>query len=232
MPNHRQKSQPTLANLPWQLVDLVRKQNPVILTIANNVTPAKVADGLSAIGASPVMSAEPAEAREMAALAKAITINLGTITTSQLKEIHTVLDANAGRAPLVLDPVAVSGINYRRETAQQLLNDYYFTVIRGNAGEIATLAGINWAGHGIDAGHGDADPITIAKKCALKYHCQVVLSGATDVITDGQHTYLNSLSSPYFVTNVGSGDMLSSVIAAYLGMIDDDLKACAVATTA
>lgn len=218
--------------LPWHLIDQVRQRNSVVLTVANNVTPSKVADALSAIGASPIMSAEPLEAKEMVKIAHAITINLGTITGTQLKQIRILLDANAGRLPVVLDPVAVSGIKYRLNIAQSLLQDYYFTAIRGNAGEIAALTGIDWTSHGIDTGNGDIDPVFVAKQCARQYHCCVILTGKTDIITDGQHVYLNPRSTPYFVTNVGSGDMLSSIIAAYLGIVDDDAQACAVATTA
>lgn len=106
-------------HLPYQLIDQVRQFNPVIFTVANEVTTSKVADGLSASGASPIMSAEPAEAPAMVAL------------------------ANAGRCPVILDPVAVGSIPYRHKIANQLLHNYHFTVIRGNAGEIAALAGLD-----------------------------------------------------------------------------------------
>lgn len=217
--------------LPWELVDQLRTQRPIVLTVANSVTISKVADAVSAVGASPIMSKEPAEAKAMAAIANAITINLGTITSGQLRQIHAVLKNNNGR-PTVLDPVAVGSIEYRLKIAQELLAAYHFTVIRGNAGEIAALTGTEWQAYGIDAGKGSHDLVSIAKSCASKYHCIVVLSGATDIITDGRQTMLNPLSTGCFTVNVGSGDMLSSVIAAYLGLNCDYFKGCAVATKA
>lgn len=44
------------------LIAQLRKQNPVVLTVANMVTPADVANGLNVLGASPIMSKAPEEA--------------------------------------------------------------------------------------------------------------------------------------------------------------------------
>lgn len=218
------------SHLDWSLIDQLRRQNPVVLTIANSVTPGKVADAVSAAGASPVMSKEKAEAAEMNTIASAITINIGTVTVQQLSLIRATLDANAGRLPVVLDPVAIGSIKYRLQIVQQLLQDYHFSVIRGNAGEIAALVGDSWNAHGIDAGSGQGDLEQIARQCARQYYCCVVLTGEVDVVTDGEHLMKNTLSSPYFAQNVGSGDMLSSIVAAYLGLGGDAFQASAVAT--
>lgn len=216
--------------LPLNLIEKVRQENPVVLTIANMVTPDKVADGLSAVGASPIMSAEPQEAAEMVALANGITINLGTITNYQEKEIKAVLKSNQNDKPLVLDPVAIGASAYRHSLAMDLLNNYHFTVIRANAGEIASLAGVNWQSHGIDSGSGNGNQEQLAKAVAKKFDCIVILSGKTDIITDGTNSYLNHLTTPNFVKNVGSGDMLSSIIAAYLAVSDHPFLASCVAT--
>ncbi len=220
-----------MTKLQLKLLEQVRHQNPVVLTIPNMVTPDKVADGLSAIGASPIMSTAPQEAAEMVKLADAITINLGTIHEEQANEITTILKNNQNQKPMVLDPVAIGASHYRLAFAKQLLQDHHFTVIRGNAGEIAALANVNWHSRGIDSGSGQADLHEIAKTVANKYHCIVVLTGKTDIITDGDNTVINQLSTSYFVTNVGSGDILSSVIAAYLGVSKDYYTAACTATT-
>lgn len=217
------------ADLPAQLVDQVRHKNPVVLTIANDVTADKVADGLSACGASPIMSKAPEEATEMVNLADAITINLGTINQNQLTLIRAVLDANAGRHPVILDPVAVGSSDYRLKIARHLLDDYYFTVIRGNASEIAVLAGYDIASHGIDAGEHQPAPIPVAKQCAQRYHTCICLTGPTDVVTDGQDVFLNSTGANMLTVNVGSGDMLSSITAAYLTVGDTPVASTALA---
>ncbi|MBB1062714.1 hydroxyethylthiazole kinase [Limosilactobacillus fastidiosus] len=219
-----------MTTLELTLSEQVRQQNPVVLTITNAVTPAKVADALSAIGASPIMSLAPQEANEMVTLANAITINLGTINKEQVEEITTVLKENRDQKPVVLDPVAVGASQYRLTVTKNLLQNYQFTVIRGNAGEIAALANVNWSSHGIDGGSGQANIHKIAKKVAQTYHCTVVLTGNTDIVTDGNNEFINHLSTNYFITNVGSGDMLSSITAAYLSVSDSPYLAACTAT--
>ncbi len=60
------------------IISQLRNQHPIVFTIANTVTSGKVADGLSALGISPIMSLQPTEALELAKLAQAVVINLGT----------------------------------------------------------------------------------------------------------------------------------------------------------
>ncbi|MCI1975358.1 MAG: hydroxyethylthiazole kinase [Limosilactobacillus sp.] len=219
-----------MVQLQLNLLEKLRQNNPIVLTIANTVTPAKVADAVSAIGASPIMSLAPQEATEMVTLADAITINLGTINAEQANEVTAVLRKNqAQQKPVVLDPVAIGASRYRLTFAKGLLQNYHFTVIRGNAGEIATLANADWNSQGIDAGSGQADIHEIARKVAKKYHCIVILTGQTDIMTNCEHDFTNQLSTPYFATNVGSGDMLSSIIAAFLAVSNDSYAAACTA---
>ncbi|MFR0592255.1 hydroxyethylthiazole kinase [Limosilactobacillus mucosae] len=208
------------------LIAQLRKQNPVVLTVANMVTPADVANGLNVLGASPIMSKAPEEAEDMVKIAQAVTINLGTIEAEQRKEMAAVMDAAQFlEVPAVFDPVACAGSAYRTQVANELLNKYHFACIRGNAGEIAALAGINWQSHGIDAGSGDGDLTKIAQKCAQKYHTVVAMTGVVDIITDGQKVIKVPFGSPLFAVHVGTGDMLSSIIAVFIGLGGDVLEA-------
>ncbi|MBB1123398.1 hydroxyethylthiazole kinase [Limosilactobacillus albertensis] len=213
----------------WSLIDRVRTKNPIVLTLANLVTIDKVADSISAVGASPIMSVEPAEANEMANLANAITINLGTVNQQQIDQIQTILQTVSPLKPLVLDPVAVSAVPSRLKLAQSLLNKFHFDVIRGNASEIAALVDADNTSHGIDAGKVDR-PIQVAELCARRFQSIVILTGETDLITDGQIIYENPFSAEMLTMNVGSGDMLSSIVAAYLGVTSNTWDACIVAT--
>lgn len=198
-----------------QFIKLLRTHQPITFTVANTVTSSKVADALGALGASPIMSVEVQEARELVKVAQA---------------------ANQTNTPLVLDPVACGSTAFRLQLARQLLSTHHFTIIRGNAGEIASLVGIDWHNHGIDAGIGHDDPSAIAKRCAIKYQTTVVLSGDQDIITDGQQVFKNSQSTRWLTVNVGAGDILSSVIGALLGVSADPLTAgliaCRIITTA
>ncbi|VDG20992.1 hydroxyethylthiazole kinase [Lactiplantibacillus mudanjiangensis] len=204
------------------LLTTLRQQNPVVFNIANFVTVQDVANGLNAVGASPIMSAEVAEADQMIAIAGAVCLNLGTLTTTQVNQMQIVGRlANERQLPIVFDPVAVGAVPYRLQVAQDLLATIQMTVIRGNAGEIAALAGVDWQAKGIDAGNGSGDVVAIAKACAQKYHCVIVLSGPTDVITDGTQVAKVHNGTELFQLHVGSGDLLSSIVAAFTAVQSD-----------
>lgn len=219
------------------LLQQLRQQHLVVFNVANTVTSGKVADALSAIGASPIMSAAPEEAAALVQLSSSCVLNLGTVTVPLMAELRAVAKAaNTLHRPLILDPVACGSSVFRKECAQALLADYYFSAIRGNASEIACLAGINWQGHGIDAGHSQGNLVKIAQQCARRFHTTVVLSGETDIITDGNRILRNSATTDWLTINVGSGDILSSFIGAFMAVSNDPLiageAACRLVTTA
>ena len=208
------------------LLDDLRRQNPIVFNISNFVTVQDVANGINAIGASPIMSEEVAEADEMVQMAQAVCLNLGAFTAPQVHQIKVTGQlANRHHKPLVVDPVAVGAVAYRAKVAAELFNAFHPDVLRGNAGEIAALAGVDWQAKGIDAGSGAADLVAIAKTCAQKQHCTVILSGPTDVITDGTRAVRVTNGTPLFQTHVGSGDMLSSIVAAFCAVEPDTFEA-------
>ncbi|WP_409021502.1 hydroxyethylthiazole kinase [Dellaglioa sp. P0083] len=208
--------------MPLELLDKLRKENPVIFNISNYITVQDVANGLNAIGASPIMPSAIEEAAEMLQISAAATINMGSFKSSELPYIERVSQiANDLDIPLVLDPVAVA-MPYRQKVITNLLEHFHFNFIRGNAGEIAALAGVEWQAKGIDAGNGSADLAEIAKIVAKRYNCTVVLSGPTDYISDGKRVATVTQGTSLFQTHVGSGDMLSSLIAAFAAVSKDN----------
>lgn len=208
-----------------KLLTVLREQNPIVFNVANFVTVQDVANGLNALGASPIMSAEVREAETMVQIAGAVCLNIGTLTEAQREQMRIVgQSANQSQRPVVLDPVAVS-VPYRQAAVRDLLATFDVAVIRGNAGEIATLAGIAWQAKGIDAGAGRGDLVQIAQTCAQKYHCVVILSGPTDVITDGTRVAQVHNGTPLFQLHVGSGDLLSSIVAVFCATTSDTFEA-------
>ncbi|QYN57529.1 hydroxyethylthiazole kinase [Lactobacillus panisapium] len=208
------------------LLAILRETNPIVLNAANFVTVQDVANGLNALGASPIMSKEIAEVEEMVQMASSIAINLGTLTKLQIMQMKEMgLLAAQAQKPVVLDPVAVGAVNYRLQTAQKLLEAFPATIIRGNAGEIAALGGFAWNAKGIDAGSGSGDLDEITRKTAQKLHCTIIASGVTDTISDGQNIAHVYNGTPLFQAHVGSGDMLSSIVAAFAAICDDSFEA-------
>lgn len=206
------------------LLNQLRQENPVVLNISNFVTVQDVANGLNALGASPIMSEEINETKEMVQISDAVALNLGAFSEEQVKHIRKMgQEANRAFKPVVLDPVAVGAIDYRLQVAQELLDEIDVAVIRGNAGEIAALAGANWTSKGIDAGQGQGDLVEIAQQAAQKFHTVVLLSGADDIITDGKRVTVVHNGTPLFAAHVGSGDMLSSIVAAFCAVDPADV---------
>ncbi|MFD0898731.1 hydroxyethylthiazole kinase [Loigolactobacillus binensis] len=211
-----------------ELLAQLRAQNPIVLNISNFVTVQDVANGINALGASPIMSEEIAEADALVQMSGAVALNLGAFTKQQLAHIKKTGElANQYHKPLIVDPVAVGAVTYRRDVALQLFEDFQVDIIRGNAGEVAALAGIAWQAKGIDAGEGSGDKVAIAQAAAKRHHCVVILSGATDIITDGTQVVQVANGTPLFQLHVGSGDMLSSVVAAFAAVSGGDYFAAA-----
>lgn len=55
---------------------------------------------------------------------------------------------------------------FRKETVKELLNAVAFSLIRCNAGELATIAGVEWQSKGVDSGNGDMEVAEVAKVVA------------------------------------------------------------------
>ena len=112
-----------------------------------------------------------------------------------------------------------------------------FSLIRGNAGELATIAGEDWQAKGVDAGQGKTNLQEVAQRVALRYDCTVLISGEVDIISDGQQTATVHNGTPLFPKVTASGCLLSAVCAAFLAVdggkhFSATIEACAAYTIA
>lgn len=209
-------------------VNHVRKQNPLVHNITNVVVTNFTANGLYALGASPVMAYAKEEVADMAKIAGALVLNIGTL---KKEEVEAMLiagkSANAHGVPVVFDPVGAGATPYRIETARKLTEELDLAVIRGNAAEIASMIGEQTSIKGVDAGEGSYDTLQLAKKAAAQLQSVVVITGEVDVITDGKTTYVGKNGHPILTKVTGTGCLLTSVIGAFLAVEKDLLVACA-----
>ncbi|OOF56526.1 hydroxyethylthiazole kinase [Rodentibacter genomosp. 2] len=216
----------------------IREQNPLIHNITNIVAANFSANGLLALGASPMMSDSEEEMVEMPNLSQALVINIGTLIDKEQKSMLLAgKTANAKGIPVVLDPVGVGATSYRRETVRQLLSEIKFALIRGNAGELATIAGETWQAKGVDAGQGNVDLKAVAQRVAKQYGCVVLISGEVDVISDGRQTATVHNGTPLFPKVTASGCLLSAICGAFLAVDAGDhfaatIEACVAYTVA
>ncbi|OPH38686.1 Hydroxyethylthiazole kinase [Moraxella lacunata] len=203
----------------------IRTQNPLIHNITNIVSAHFSANGLLALGASPIMSGVYDEMRQLAGITHALTLNLGAPSREQVRAMIEAGQAmNELGKPVVLDPVGVGASSYRQDVTHEILANVKVALIRGNAGEMAQLAGVEWSSRGVDAGHGDGSQLAhIAKTCAQKYQTTVALSGATDYISDGDKLIAVHNGTPLFPKITASGCLLGVVCGAFLAVHDDTL---------
>lgn len=197
----------------------IRLRQPLVHCVTNYVVANYTANGLLAIGASPVMADEIAEVEEMVSIADALLVNIGTLNTRTLESMLVVgKKANERNIPVVLDPVGVGATSFRKAAVRQLLEEVKFTVIRCNEGELATIAGVQWQARGVDSGEGELDTVTVAKEVAQKWNTMVVVTGETDVLTDGTIVELITGGDERMTKITGSGCLLSAICSAALAV--------------
>lgn len=195
----------------------IRQQQPLIHCITNYVVANFTANGLLAIGASPVMADEVSEVEQMTSIASGLLINIGTLNQSKVPAMLAAgKAANKQGVPAVLDPVGVGATSYRQEVIQQLLQQVKFTLIRCNEGELATIAGAEWRAKGVDSGQGNIDTIIVAQEVAKKYDTIVVVTGAVDIVTDGTIVKKVAGGHERMTLVTGSGCLLSALCTAAL----------------
>lgn len=215
------------------LVTKIRQEQPLIHCIANIVVANFQANGLLALGASPVMADAIEEAADIAAISSTTVLNIGTLKQDTVEAIIRAGKSAARQGiPVVLDPVGIGATAFRKKSVLRILNEVDITLIRCNAGEIAAIAGVKWAAKGVDAGEGDADIEAIAQKVAQQYNCLIAVSGTVDIVTDGKNTLHISGGHPLMTRVTGVGCLLSSVAGAFLAVANQKpLEAVATALT-
>lgn len=211
-----------------QLLKEVREKNPLVHNITNMVVTNFTANGLLALGASPVMAYAKEEVADMAKIAGALVLNIGTLNEAEVEAmIIAGKSANEHGVPVVLDPVGAGATLYRTQTARKLLKEVNISILRGNAGEIANVIGEEWKVKGVDAGEGAGDIIELAKKAAKQLDCLVVITGKEDIVSSGDNTVLIENGHPILTKVTGTGCLLTSVIGAFAA-ISADLMTAAV----
>ena len=137
---------------PGATLRRLREQKPLVHQITNYVVMNETANATLALGALPVMAHAREEVEEMAALAGALVLNIGTLSPHWVDAMLAAgRAANERGVPVVLDPVGAGATRYRTETAKRILDEVDVTVLRGNAGEVATLVGVDAEMRGVES---------------------------------------------------------------------------------
>ncbi|KAL5373415.1 hypothetical protein DPSP01_012717 [Paraphaeosphaeria sporulosa] len=220
------------------LTKAVDSASPLSHNMTNLVVQNFAASVALAIGASPIMSNNGAEAADLARLNGALVINMGTATPDALKNHALAIAAyNAAGRPVVLDPVGAGATSARKEALSFLLASGYFSVIKGNEREILAVAqasGLAVASsehaaqqqqRGVDSGPASytlPQRAHMVQRLARRERTVVLMTGATDLLSDGTRTYALSNGHAYLGMVTGSGCTLGTTISAYLAAAPGD----------
>lgn len=203
---------PTLS--PGAALSALRDTSPLVQCITNAVVTNFTANVLLAVGAAPAMCDLPGEADPFARIASGVLVNLGTPTAEQRDAAREAVRATTR---WVLDPVAVGVLPVRTAFAAELL-DHHPAIIRGNASEILALAGEGAGGRGVDATDGPDAAAGAARSLALRTGGVVAVSGAVDLVTDGERVIRVHGGDVLLTRVTGGGCSLGAVMAALLGV--------------
>lgn len=219
------------------ILTALRKSRPRVHSITNYVTAEACANLLHACGALPIMADAPEEAAEITAQSRALNLNLGTLNPARAEAMRAAGSAaNRLGIPVVLDPVGAGATAFRRQTAAVLLREIRFAAVKGNASELRYLAGAHAMCCGADAADADAGSLQnaeIAAALAKQTGAVIMMTGETDLVTDGKQLFRVHNGHPMMTRITGSGCMLSALTAAYLAVRPEQpLQACLTALCA
>ncbi|TQR20847.1 hydroxyethylthiazole kinase [Psychrobacillus vulpis] len=201
----------------------IRKGNPLIHCITNIVVANFKANGLLAVGASPVMADAIEEVEEMTGIASGLLINIGTLHARSVEAMKLAgKRANQVGIPLVLDPVGAGATSYRLNTVREILEEVNIQVLRCNVGELAAIANSPWEAKGVDSGKGELDVVFTAQEVAKKYNCIVAVSGEVDIVTDGKQVEEIIGGDARMPLVTGSGCLLSALCCSAVATTEKD----------
>ncbi|MFI2741138.1 hydroxyethylthiazole kinase [Zhouia sp. PK063] len=208
----------------------LRSTAPLVHNITNYVVMNTTANALLSIGASPVMAHAVEEMENMVAIAGALVINIGTLNTPWVEGMLTAGKAAHKKGiPIVLDPVGAGATQYRTETCWKIINQCKPTIIRGNSSEIMALLHADIQTKGVDSTTTSEDALGAAQQLAKETHAVIVISGATDYITDGVHTITIKNGHELMPKVTGLGCTASAICGAFAASNNNVLNACAAA---
>jgi hydroxyethylthiazole kinase len=204
---------------PGESLRRLREERPLVHQITNYVVMNETANATLALGALPVMAHAPEEVEEMVGLAGALVLNIGTLSTDWVDAMLAAgRAANARGVPVVLDPVGAGATSYRTDSAKRILDEVDVAVLRGNAGEVATLAGVKAEVRGVESIGSGAPAAEVARAAATGLGVVASVTGPIDYVSDGERVVAVENGHPLLASITGTGCMSSAVTGGFLAV--------------
>jgi hydroxyethylthiazole kinase len=211
------------------MLQQVRERAPVVHHLTNWVTIYDCAQVVKTFGASPVMAHAAEEAADMASIASALVLNIGTLTPDFVDAmLIAARRANERNIPIVLDVCGAGATPLRDRECARILDGCHVSVIKGNASEIARVTGLAVTTKGVDSTAVNQDMATVAAELARRRACTVVVTGPVDTIAGCDGRLLRVANGcPLMARVVGTGCMAASVIGTFCAVEPDTPAAAA-----
>jgi hydroxyethylthiazole kinase len=205
-------SHDSVAQAASEILARLRGRAPRVHCITNAVAQNFTANALLAVGCVPSMTISPEEIGPFVAGAQGLLVNLGTFDSERRGATRIAVETAAQhKLPWVLDPVFVDRVPPRAAFACELI-DRRPAVVRLNHAEFFALAG-----------HTPSPDAAMAYARANRI--VIGLSGATDLVTDGERIVSIANGHPLMAKVTAMGCAGSAVIAACLAVEPDAIRA-------
>ena len=206
----------------------IGEDRPLIHQITNYVTVNLAANATLCTGAFPVMAHAVEEVEQMVGSAGALVINMGTLDPPWIEAmVRAGKEANRRDIPVVFDPVGAGATEFRSRMPEKLMGEIEFAAVCGNAGEIATLAGLEAEVRGVESLAGDAREAVVEAARALG--TTVAATGETDYVAGGERILAVGNGHPLMGRMVGSGCASTAVVGCFAAVGGGDVETVAAA---
>ncbi|MFB3779213.1 MAG: hydroxyethylthiazole kinase [Bryobacteraceae bacterium] len=212
----------------WGDILRIRSEAPLVHNITNYVVMNTTANALLALGASPVMAHAVEEVEEMTGIARALVLNIGTLSERWI-DAMVKAGRRAGQKgiPVVLDPVGAGATQFRTAAAHTLLREARPAIIRGNASEMRAVLFAEDATKGVDSTHSSEEALDAARILAEHCGCVVSVSGAVDLVVGSYSSIRISNGHPMMPRVTGLGCTATALTGAFAAVNPDPLRAAA-----
>ena len=211
----------------WEDILSVRTKSPLVHSITNFVVMNFNANMLLALGASPVMAHAIEEVEDMVGISQALVLNIGTLDECWVRAMGLAKKrARSNGVPVTLDPVGAGATPYRNRCISQLISSDPPNIIRGNASEIMSVAGLSVITKGVDSSVASDHALQAAVALASQINGVVCISGEVDHVVDGggRHAALSN-GSPMMTKVTGVGCSATAMIGAFSAVQPDLFRA-------
>lgn len=204
----------------------VRNKKPMIHHITNTVVMNFTANVTLCLGAAPVMAPCIEESPEMVSFAGALLLNIGTLNPELVKSMLAAgRVANKLGIPIVFDPVGAGATRLRTDSAKMIASELDISIVRGNAGEVLALSGEEGKVRGVDSMDSVDGRIDTISSLAARSGCVIAVTGATDIVTDGERTASIDNGHPMMGMVTGTGCSATTSVACFAASVRDPFHA-------